>query len=495
MKIAHAILLSFCTILLLFSITTYINFRQAELVNRNAQNFERSSIIIRHSNRFQRNFLSMVSGLRGYLLTNETFFIQTYDSSAYDNQRILEELETLVATDTIQHRILQAITQLNNHWANDFANPLLKAKARSELSDSSKFAFTNLYRITLTEGPEKKIQRSLQARFHEFTKYEYDFRESQNKLLTASIQNTKSISIILTVLCIISGICIAVFIAHYISSRIINMTKMANAIAEGDYSALANDKGENELSQLARTVNNMAKILSNNIAVLKRQRDELDQFAHIVSHDLKAPLRGIDNVVTWIEEDHSFDLPPKVNEYLALIKGRIKRAENLLHGILSYARIGREDKILEVIDVNELLKDVQEYIPKKTTIDLLIQPNMPVLFSERLPLLQVFTNLIGNALKYHNKTSGVVKVYHKDAGDKYEFFIEDDGPGIETIYHEKIFVIFQTLQERDHFESTGVGLSIVKKILDDRGLKIKLISEPGKGSIFSFEWLKLENYE
>lgn len=495
MKIAHAILLSFCTILLLFSITTYINFRQAEQVNRNAQNFERSSIIIRNSNRFQRNFLSMVSGLRGYLLTNETFFIQTYDSSANDNQRILEELHLLVASDSTQHSILLKIKNLNDHWINDFANPLLKAKESSELSDSSKSAFQKLYRTTLTEGPEKKIQRSLQARFYEFTKYEYDFRESQNKLLTASIQNTKSISIILTALCIISGICIALFIAHYISSRIVNMTKMANAIAEGDFTVLANEKGENELSQLARTVNNMAKILSNNIAVLKRQRDELDQFAHIVSHDLKAPLRGIDNVVTWIEEDHSFDLPPKVNEYLALIKGRIKRAENLLHGILSYARIGREDKILEVIDVNELLKEVQEYIPKKAGIDLRIQSDMPTLFSERLPLLQVFINLIGNALKYHDKPSGVVKVYHRPAGDKYEFFIEDDGPGIEMIYHEKIFVIFQTLQERDHFESTGVGLSIVKKILDDRGLKIKLVSEPGKGSVFSFEWFKFENYE
>jgi signal transduction histidine kinase len=495
MKIAHAILLSFSTILLLFSITTYINFRQAELVNTNARNFERSSIIIRHSNRFQRNFLSMVSGLRGYMLTNETFFIQTYDSSTHDNQRILAELKTLVANDSTQQSILRDVKKLNDHWVNDFANPLLKAKKSGEVSDSSKFAFASLYRTSLTEGAEKKIQQSLQAKFFEFTKYEYDYRELQNKLLTTSTQNTKSISIILTALCIIAGICIALFIAHYISSRIINMTKMANAIAEGDYTVLANDKGENELSQLARTVNNMAKILGNNIAVLKRQRDELDQFAHIVSHDLKAPLRGIDNVVTWIEEDHSFDLPPKVNEYLALIKGRIKRAENLLHGILSYARIGREDKILEVIDVNELLKEVQEYIPKKTGIELRIQSSMPVLFSERVPLLQVFTNLIGNALKYHDKGLGVVKVYYRQAGDKYEFFIEDDGPGIETIYHEKIFVIFQTLQERDHVESTGVGLSIVKKILDDRGLKIKLTSEPGKGSVFSFEWFKIENYE
>jgi nitrogen fixation/metabolism regulation signal transduction histidine kinase len=259
----------------------------------------------------------MVSGLRGYyLLTNEAFFMQTYDSAAHDNQLILAELETLVASNAAQYSILQAIRELNNHWINDFATRLLQAKKSSSLSDSSKNAFRNLYQATLTEGPQKKIQQRLQARFPEFANHEYEFRESENRLLTTSMQNTKSISIILTVLCIVSGICIAIFIAHYISSRIVNMTKMANAIAEGNYSVVADDRGDNEISQLARTVNDMAKILSNNITTLKRQRDELDQFAHIVSHDLKAPLRGIDNVITWIEEDHSFDLPPKVNEYL-----------------------------------------------------------------------------------------------------------------------------------------------------------------------------------
>ena len=104
----------------------------------------------------------------------------------------------------------------------------------------------------------------------------------------------------------------------------------------------------------------------------------------------------------------------------------------------------------------------------------------------------LFTNLISNALKYHDKPDGIVKVYYKSNGDHYEFYVEDNGPGIDKNYHEKIFMIFQTLEARDSFESTGVGLAIVKKILDDRNLKIKIISEPGKGTIFSFTWPKLE---
>jgi light-regulated signal transduction histidine kinase (bacteriophytochrome) len=119
---------------------------------------------------------------------------------------------------------------------------------------------------------------------------------------------------------------------------------------------------------------------------------------------------------------------------------------------------------------------------------------MPVLYTERLPLLQIFTNLITNAVKHHDKTKGIVKVYHKVNGEHYEFFVEDDGPGIDRGYHEKIFVIFQTLRERDTFESTGVGLAIIKKILDDRNLNIRVFSEPGRGAIFSFTWPKDEYY-
>ena len=107
-----------------------------------------------------------------------------------------------------------------------------------------------------------------------------------------------------------------------------------------------------------------------------------------------------------------------------------------------------------------------------------------------VPLLQVFSNLIGNAIKHHDKPNGLIKVYHQDRFSHYEFFVEDNGPGIGKNYHNKIFLIFQTLQERDTVENTGVGLAIVKKILDDRNQKINIISDAGKGAIFSFTWAK-----
>jgi light-regulated signal transduction histidine kinase (bacteriophytochrome) len=268
------------------------------------------------------------------------------------------------------------------------------------------------------------------------------------------------------------------------------MVKMANEIAKGNYEVSTKESGKDELSYLARSLNNMAFVLKENITLLKRKNQELDQFAHIVSHDLKAPLRGIDNVISWIEEDHSKEISPKLHEYFQIIKGRLVRAENLILGILSYARVGKEKVEKEEVDVNQLVEEIAESLVSKSEVKLDIHPKLPVLYTEKLPLFQVFSNLIGNAIKHNDKKNRIIKIYHRGHPLHYEFFVEDNGPGIAKNYHDKIFVIFQTLQERDSVESTGVGLAIVKKILDERHQIIKVQSEIGKGAIFSFTWNK-----
>ncbi|MBT1708156.1 CHASE3 domain-containing protein [Fulvivirgaceae bacterium PWU5] len=488
MKISYTILAGFFSILLLFVTTTFINYRQSELINENSEALTRSSTILKHSNRFQRNVLNMVSGLRGYLLTNEPFFIQAYDSAMHENDDILHELSELIPDSSAQGSMLAGISALNSHWLAEFGKPLIEARRLAGGSDSSMAAFNKLYRAKMVTGIEKNINRSLQNKFREFSNYEYASREEQRAGLTASIQNTKRISFFLTMFSIIAGISIAVFLANYISSGVVKMVRMAESISQGHYKVSMRATGKDELSSLARALNHMAGVLAENISLLKRKNDELDQFAYIVSHDLKAPLRGIDNVVTWIEEDHTTELSPKVTEYLDLIKGRIKRAENLLNGILSYSRVGRELQQRETVDVNQLIEEVRESLPPHSGIQLEVQAALPVLQTEKLPLLQVFTNLITNAYKYHDKPQGYVKVYFQHLGPTYEFYVEDNGPGIAQEYHRKIFTIFQTLEERDSFESTGVGLSIVKKILDDRKLSIRVQSEPGRGATFIFTW-------
>ena len=474
----------------MFSAATYMNFRQAEQVNESSEFFAKSTTVVRHSNRFQRNILNMISGLRGYVFTGENYFIQSYDSAAMENIAILEELATIIPDTSIQARAFAEISALNERWLNEFAQPLINAKRLASNSDSSQQAFNRLYREKFASGTEVNLNRRLQQKLRDFSNYEYNLRDIRKQELTDSVIRTRKISFLLTSLSIILGLAIAIFLAYRISSRILKMVKLADDIAEGDYELHKIDEGRDELSSLAKSLNHMAKVLSENITLLQRKNEELGQFAHIVSHDLKAPLRGIDNVVTWIEEDHAQELTPKVKEYVSLIKGRLIRAENLIQGILLYARVGRDLPEREDVDLNMLLQETIENIAPESHVLVEVQKDLPVILTERIPLQQVLSNLVSNAIKYHDKTEGKIWINFRNEPSHYTFIVKDNGPGIDRVYHEKIFQIFQTLQERDSFESTGVGLAIVKKILDDRKQTITVISSPGNGSTFVFTWPK-----
>ena len=489
MKISYFIFFSFLFILLLFSITTYINFKQSEKVRENSEWVEKSTTIIRSSNRFQRNILNMISGLRGYLFTGENYFIQAYDSAKTENETILSELSSLIPDSSIQTKLLKEIRTINRQWLETFSTPLISAKKLAGNSDSSLVSFNKLYRENINRGSERYLNRQLQEKIREFINNEYDSRDIRTQVLDQSVQRTRNITFYLTSLSIIAGSIISIFLAYRISTRIVLMVKMANEIAKGNYEVHTKESGKDELSNLARSLNNMAMMLKENITLLKRKNQELDQFAHIVSHDLKAPLRGIDNVASWIEEDHATEISPKLNEYIQIIKGRVLRAENLIRGILSYARVGKETQDKEEVSLDQLIDEIAEPLMMKSSLKLIVNAKLPTLYTEKLPLLQIFSNLIGNAVKHHDKENGIVKIYHHDHLMHYEFFVEDDGPGIARNYHNKIFVIFQTLQERDQVESTGVGLAIVKKILDDRSQTIRITSD-GRGSIFAFTWPK-----
>ena len=489
MKISNLIFLSISFILLLFSITTYINYKQSEEVRDNAEYLSSSSSIVRQSYRFQRNILYMERALRGYLLTGEEALLQSYDSAILENDLLVYELYELIPDTSVQEEKLQSIQTLYTDWLDNFAKPLRNAKAYADSLDSYT-AFNKYYRAQLSSGEEENINNDLQQQFRELIGHEYNNREMRRIILAESERKTKNISFTLTGLSIITGFVIAIFLARHISSRIIKMVKMANSIAAGNYTVQVNDKRNDELSKLSSSLNHMSQMLSENISLLKRKNQELDQFAHIVSHDLKAPLRGIDNVLNWIEEDHGSEVPPKVAEYLQLIKGRLNRSENLIQGILSYARIGKEVEMHEEIDVKAMISELLENLPTKPGLKISLSEKLPHVYTERIPLMQVFSNLISNAIKYHDKPQGQIKIYSEDKGSHYLFHVADDGPGIEKTYHKKIFVIFQTLEERDSFESTGVGLAIVKKVLDDRKEQINIYSEPGKGATFSFTWSK-----
>lgn len=226
------------------------------------------------------------------------------------------------------------------------------------------------------------------------------------------------------------------------------------------------------------------------IAALARSNKELDQFAYVASHDLKAPLRGIANLSQWIEEDLGDSAPPDVAEKMALVRGRVQRLEALIDGILQYSRAGRVRSQIEQVNVGVLITDVVELLAPPAEVTITIDPSMPVISTERTPLQQVFMNLISNAIKYNRGPGATIHISAQDRHDRYAFSIADNGPGIEPQYHERIFGIFQTLESRDRVEGTGIGLSVVKKTVELHGGSVTVKSALGEGATFTFEWPK-----
>ena len=223
---------------------------------------------------------------------------------------------------------------------------------------------------------------------------------------------------------------------------------------------------------------------------LRRRVEELDQFAYITSHDLKAPLRGIANLSRWIEEDLGENLKPEVAGQLDMLRGRVGRMEAMIEGILQLSRIGRTAIQAETVDVKELLTEVIDLLDPPPHMAITLDPDMPTLRAKRIRLQQVFLNLLSNALKHHHRAEGHIHVGVTPRGEWVDFSVTDDGPGIAPKYHDKIFVIFQTLQARDKVENTGVGLALVKKIIEGVGGRIWVESEEGRGAAFRFTWPK-----
>jgi signal transduction histidine kinase len=223
-------------------------------------------------------------------------------------------------------------------------------------------------------------------------------------------------------------------------------------------------------------------------AALKLSNDELDQFTYVTSHDLKAPLRGINNLSQWIEEDLGDAIPPQTREQLNLLRGRVQRMESLINGLLEYAHVGRTQGNIERVDMDALLKEVIDWIGPPPEVQVRMLGPMPTFDTDRIRLQQVLTNLIENAVKHRGRPCGLIDVRCETVGRFFRISVADNGQGIEPQYQQRIFGIFQTLLPRDSMEGTGIGLALVKKIVELKGGSVWLESIPGSGATFGFTW-------
>lgn len=227
-------------------------------------------------------------------------------------------------------------------------------------------------------------------------------------------------------------------------------------------------------------------------AELARSNLDLEQFAYVASHDLKAPLRSIDILVDWLQDDLREFQQGEVQANLTLLKQRTGRLHRLLDDLLAYSRAGRKPGTIASVDTRLLVQDLITLLAPPDGIRVEADASLPTFTAHHAPLEQVLRNLINNAIKHHPGGSGLVRVYAQDQGEQVLFAVEDDGAGIPPEFAERVFQMFQTLRPRDEVEGSGMGLAIVKRIVEWQGGRVGLHGGPGgRGAVFKFTWRKL----
>jgi signal transduction histidine kinase len=429
--------------------------------------------------------LEMQSAFRGFLLTEDESFLDSYEKRKKQIPNIIEEEKKLLKNSS-QKEKLDSIVRLHKQWV-QYSSSLISAKRRSGESPLKREEYLTLFNEKLRKNFGKNLNDQISAKFNQMNAYEYKVRQNRREMLMDSIQRTRIISLSFILLTIVICVVSSIYVVGLITKRINSMVKLAEKIAQGEFVEV-DDKKEDELSSLSISLNIMSENLKKNIRQLENRNLELNQFASVVSHDLKAPLRGIHNVISWIEEDMGNTLSDPLKKYLSIIPERIGRMENLINGLLDYARISREKPHKEVVSIQHLVEAiVDSIVPRTFKVSI---SKLPTFATERIRIEQVFSNLISNAVKYSKNECGRIKVTCQEFLESYEFTVQDDGIGIDPQFHERIFVIFQTLREKNSVESTGIGLSIVKKILEEQHSTIRVESSLGNGSSFIFTWPK-----
>jgi two-component system sensor kinase FixL len=218
---------------------------------------------------------------------------------------------------------------------------------------------------------------------------------------------------------------------------------------------------------------------------LELATEELKDFAYVASHDLKAPLRGISSLANWISDDCGDKLGKEGKEHIKLLMGRVKRMYNLIDGVLSYSQSTHRELGVRV-DLNELVNDVIDDVEMPENIQVTVKTALPVIVCSPNSIRQVFHSLLINSVGFMDKPEGKIEIDCVKERDYWKFSVTDNGPGIDEKHYDRIFKMFQTLSARDCYESTGIGLTITKKIVELHGGKIWLKSVPGQGSTFFF---------
>lgn len=285
---------------------------------------------------------------------------------------------------------------------------------------------------------------------------------------------------------LVIGVTTLVVVERQINRRMSKLTHGVLALAGGKTDVDVDVAGSDEIGKIAYSL----EVFRSNAKELVRSNVELERFASVAAHDLRSPLRAIQDLIDWIAQDEETAFSDESTEMFALLENRVERLNNLLTDLLVYSRVGSEADALESVAVRDVVQEIADMLDPQETFDVTYLGDVDTITIVATPFYQTLRNLVNNSMKHHDRESGKIEVSARIQNGRIHCTVSDDGPGIDPKYHDKIFGLFQTLRPRDEIEGSGLGLAIIRKVVERYGGAITVASDPNsaRGSIFRLDF-------
>ncbi len=415
--------------------------------------------VLRESNQLLTLLVDMETGIRGYGLTRKSEFLQPYEQM---QASVLEHIDTLTQLTQDNPRQQVYLRTVRGEVSNYLVFLREMRQLIDQLDESEPLWRASQMQAQLSEGKADmdKLRADIES-----------IRAEERSLLTIrrqALTETKRL--------------VNWFLAISLLASLMSYSIAFCLYGQADQKITARNR------DLMIANESLSKF---NVALARRNQD-LDDFTHTVSHDLKAPLRAIRNLADWLVTDLDLPADSETRRYADLLQQRVNKMQSLIDGLLAYSKADRTADPTgvnaEPVDVGHLVRELVRSLDVPSQFEVVISSDLPTLETERIVLQQVFSNLITNAYRHHTGSSGRITIA-ADLTDSAQpkFSVTDDGPGIAPEYYDHIFQIFQTAA-KNPTASSGIGLSIVKKIVERRGGELGFTSQVGEGTTFHFTW-------
>ncbi|MBB2945268.1 signal transduction histidine kinase [Actinoplanes lutulentus] len=441
------------------------------------------------------------TGIRGYAITGDLRNLQPYETGLADQERQIARIETLLNHDDDDIRNALAMVKARaDTWRTDVADPIIKT-AREQGPDAAQ---------ALVEASDTADFDAVRTAVAEMQSHIQVLRTASADAARDSSRTMVAIEVAAAVIIVLTGAFLLFLLDRVVTKPITELAEQVRQVAAGDYDRhIESKRGSSDLVLLAADVDRMRQQIASELSEVREARShvewvnqqlksqteeltrsnrDLEQFAYVASHDLQEPLRKVASFCQLLQRRYAGQMDERADQYIAFAVDGAQRMQRLINDLLAFSRIGRLTSGFAEVDLNKVLTEVKSQLEARAGEDAEITWDpLPTVEGEEPLLTTLFVNLLGNSLKFRRPdVAPAIHVSVERDGEEWQLNVRDNGIGIEAEFADKVFVIFQRLHSRDAYEGTGIGLAIVKKIVEYHGGRVWLDVDVPEGASIHF---------